>query len=618
MKIEHIRYLFFGVVIAILIVSLVMYRNLDNYIEEVTLIRNSNVIMRQTETILSSIKDAETGHRGFQLTRDTIYLDPYNQAVSVLPQQLKVLDSLVSNNEVQQRNVDTLFSLIRDQFLIIANILANAKRTTLYMDAYESNLLTKSRNNMDGIRRQVKNIMDEEERTIIIRSGNESSYRKVAPVTLMSYTVLALFGVTFLFSRVLQALNRREVAEKLLKDNLEHLQRQNFVIEENRVLLNQAESLAQMGSWKWTSSTNDLVWTDGLYGIFNKQKEDPISWYSFLEYVYLDDKEMLENFLKEVEKLDDARAFDCRIMKDNRIHYLFITAQPQKNSAHKEILGTVIDITERKEYEKQLQQYNRELKRSNEDLEQFASVASHDLQEPLRKIRAFGDRLSVKYPEELGEQGADYIRRMQSAAARMQALIEDLLAFSRVSRVETDFELLDPDLVFKEILEDIDVLVKSKNAKVTVGRIPQFRGNKLQIKRLFQNLISNAVKFHKPDEPPTVLIKGKLVSHVDVFNEFGVSLPGHEHVRISVQDNGIGFDVKYSEKIFNIFQRLHGRTAYEGTGIGLAICRKIVTNHNGFITANSIENVGSEFMVIIPRELITTTTYNHHELNRIN
>ncbi len=601
MKIKYIRYSFIGVVSAMLIVSLIMYRNLNNYVEEVNLIRSSNVLMAQAQLVLSSIKDAETGHRGFQLTRDTVYLLPYYSAIAVLPDQLKKLDSLVSDNESQKKNVDSLLSLVRDQFLIIANILANTKRTTLYMDKYESTLLTRSRLNMNDIRRQVKEILDEEEHIIKIRFSKEIDYRKVAPFTLMTYTLFALLGVAFLFSRVLQALHRSEVAEKLLKSNVEQLQQQKSITEEAKRLLNQAESLAEMGSWKWSAPDN-LVWTEGLFSIFGKQMNSPISWNSFLDNVYEEDKPLIEGFLEEMKVLDKAKAFDYRILKEGRIHYLDMTAKPQGSAG--EIIGTVIDITEQKEYEKQLQQYNRELQRSNEDLEQFASVASHDLQEPLRKIRAFGDRLSLKFVSELGEQGTDYIQRMQSAAARMQVLIEDLLSFSRVSRVEAEFELLNPEMILKEVLEDLDVLIRTKEANITVEPVPQFSGNKVQIKRLFQNLISNGVKFRKPNEAPHITIKGEIVSPHDTFNEFGVSLSGHDHVRISVMDNGIGFDVKYSEKIFNIFQRLHGRAAYEGTGIGLAICRKIVANHNGFITANSTENVGSEFIFIIPRESV--------------
>jgi light-regulated signal transduction histidine kinase (bacteriophytochrome) len=251
-------------------------------------------------------------------------------------------------------------------------------------------------------------------------------------------------------------------------------------------------------------------------------------------------------------------------------------------------------------YEMQLKQYTAELKRSNEDLEQFAYVASHDLQEPLRKIRAFGDRLFNRYRSQLDSQGEDYIKRMQSASTRMQILIEDLLAFSRVSQSSETFERLDMNHMMTEILEDLDIQIKREKAIVKIGKIPPLTGEKMQIKRLFQNLINNAIKFHKPNEFPIVEVIGMIMKWQEIKRAYGVSLQDVAYVAIMVKDNGIGFDEKFNDKIFNIFQRLHGRAEYEGTGIGLAICRKIVTNHKGYITARSQENIGSEFIVILP------------------
>jgi light-regulated signal transduction histidine kinase (bacteriophytochrome) len=266
-----------------------------------------------------------------------------------------------------------------------------------------------------------------------------------------------------------------------------------------------------------------------------------------------------------------------------------------------EVLGTVLDITTMKESEMKLQSYNKELKRSNEDLEQFAYVASHDMQEPLRKIRAFGDRLEVKYKDHLDLQGTDYIRRMQLAASRMQSMIEDLLMFSRISLEVKKLEYLEPEILIEEVKDELEILLRQKNAKIIVAGLPSFVGVRGQVKRLFQNLIVNAIKFHKENEPPIVEISGEELHTMTIREELGIVLPGNECVRLRIKDNGIGFDEKYSERIFTIFQRLHTRSAYEGTGIGLAICRKLVANHDGFITAHSKIGVGSEFVIILPK-----------------
>jgi signal transduction histidine kinase len=600
----YVRLSFLGILVVILIVSVITYRNLENYTEEVRFVRHSNEVIKQAQLILSTIKDAETGQRGFQLTGDTTYLDPYFSAIAELPRELKLLDSLVSDTE-QEKNVDSLKILVRDQFMIIANILANVERSGLYMDRYESNLLARSKTNMDAIRIIGNKILNQEKLIFEARTSTENAYKKITPLSLLFYTIIALVGVIFLFTRIVISLDKSQEAERLLSENLVQQKLQIALLEERKVLLNEAESLSQMGSWKWTESNNEVVWSEGLYAIVDKKPGLFVSLDTFLENVIPDDKPVVEKFLHEVIAEKHGSKIDYRIMKGDQLRYLSVTAKPQSSSPKMEgvILGAVIDVTESKLYEKQLQQYNAELKRSNEDLEQFAYVASHDLQEPLRKIRAFGDRLTAKFSSQLMEQGVDYIMRMQAAAARMQLLIEDLLSFSRVSRAG-EFQLLDSRAVLTEVLEDMDLQVKQEEADIRIGALPEFHGDKQQIKRLFQNLIGNAVKFHKPDERPVVDVSGKLLEKPEVDSEVRLPLTGTQFVRFSIKDNGIGFDQRYSDKIFNIFQRLNGRTAYQGTGIGLAICRKIVENHRGYIAAKSIEDIGSEFIVIFPTDLM--------------
>lgn len=187
----------------------------------------------------------------------------------------------------------------------------------------------------------------------------------------------------------------------------------------------------------------------------------------------------------------------------------------------------------------------------------------------------------------------------------MQMLIEDLLAYSRLSRNANVLEPLDMDALMVEVIDDLEFQVKHERAVVRVGKLPIIRGDRMQIKRLFQNLLSNAIKFHKPGIDPVISIEGKKIESAEMGEEYGIALSGNDYVCFHVKDNGIGFDEKYTDKIFHIFQRLHGRSEYEGTGIGLSICRKIVTNHGGFITARSKANDGAEFIVILPQESIT-------------
>jgi len=258
-----------------------------------------------------------------------------------------------------------------------------------------------------------------------------------------------------------------------------------------------------------------------------------------------------------------------------------------------EVIGLrsfMFDITARKRAEMALRNHAAELSRSNAELEQFAYVASHDLQEPLRKIQAFGARLSSKYSEALGTDGSDYLARMESAAARMQALINDLLSLSRVVSQARPFASIDLSDVVKQVASDLES--RLDGGRIEIGTLPNVHADRVQMGQLFQNLIGNGLKFRKPGEPPVVRISGRDLP----------AMPGEiPFAEITVEDSGIGFDEKYSERIFQIFQRLHGRNEYQGTGIGLAICRKIVDRHGGRIAAFSSPGNGAKFTVTLPK-----------------
>jgi PAS domain S-box-containing protein len=249
------------------------------------------------------------------------------------------------------------------------------------------------------------------------------------------------------------------------------------------------------------------------------------------------------------------------------------------------------DIRERKRADEELRSFTKRLELSNRELEDFAYVASHDLQEPLRKIQAFGDRLKSKYGEELPDQGRDYVERMQSAAHRMQVLINDLLSFSRITTRAQPFARVDLAEVAREVSHDLDERVHEAGGRIVIGELPAIDADPVQMRQLLQNLAANGLKFHRDGVPPLVEIKSEIAAGRN---------GGGERVNITVADNGIGFEEKYAERIFTMFERLHARAQYEGTGIGLAICRKIAERHGGSIRASSLPGVGSRFVVSLP------------------
>lgn len=259
------------------------------------------------------------------------------------------------------------------------------------------------------------------------------------------------------------------------------------------------------------------------------------------------------------------------------------------------------DITEQYQRRRQLEQANLELQRSNDNLQQFAYVASHDLQEPLRKIRAFGDLLLGQYHSVLGQEGADMVERMQSAAGRMSALVIDLLAYSRISTHRDPFLPLSLADLVADVCDDLSLAIGETQASLQVADLPTVLGDAAQLRQLFQNLLSNALKFRRSGHPPVIRITTRTLLAGDLPSDI-LQKPGDapRFLEITIADNGIGFDNKYRTRIFQVFQRLHSQSQYTGTGVGLAICRKVAENHGGTIGVSSQVGEGTTFRVYLP------------------
>lgn len=242
------------------------------------------------------------------------------------------------------------------------------------------------------------------------------------------------------------------------------------------------------------------------------------------------------------------------------------------------------DITERKRAEKELLHYAQELERSNQALQDFAFVASHDLQEPLRKIIMFNEIVRRHSGETLDHEAKEYMDRIQNAIERMQALINGLLELSQVNALGRDFTPVNLTRIVEEVVSDLEVRIQAVNGQVTIGDLPAIVADELQLRQLFQNLIGNALKFHKPGVPPEVSVSGTII-------QTKISTT----VEIRVEDKGIGFEQQHAERIFQPFQKLHGKNEYEGTGLGLAICQKIIDRHHGTIEVRSVPGTGTTF-----------------------
>jgi light-regulated signal transduction histidine kinase (bacteriophytochrome) len=260
------------------------------------------------------------------------------------------------------------------------------------------------------------------------------------------------------------------------------------------------------------------------------------------------------------------------------------------------------DITPIKEAQLQLEKSVQELKRSNASLEDFAHAASHDMKEPLRKIRTFSERLKMSMGPKMNESEAKLFERIEAAAERMQLLVDDLLEFSHVSEKPLQLEAVDLNEKMKKILTDLELPIEEKSARIVVQPLPTINGHRRHLQQLFHNLIGNALKYSKADVAPVITISSRTVKGNEVASHVLPQEADKCFYLVEVRDNGIGFEQQYAEQIFEMFQRLHGKQEYSGTGVGLSIARKVMEHHHGYIWAEGVPNEGASFKLLFPVE----------------
>lgn len=603
MNLKRLRIIFSLVMGLLILLCVWTYWNLNNYVQTVGNIRQANFTIQTTTLIMSLIKDAETGHRGYQLTSNDVYLQPYYEAQIAIPGELAKLDSVSELIPQVKSYVDQLRDLTGQQLTTIERILQATKWKTTALQPEEIRLLDEGRKNMDQIR-AVSQEINRTTRTVINQAiEDEGGFKTLTPINLLVIVLIAFGGILLLFTKAVTLLQDRDNKSTNLENALQDLKEETQKGIHTSNLLRSILDTSRDGIMALTAVRNELneivdftfLLVNEAAGKMTHQSHNQMIGKSLLECFPGNRDYLFPAYLKVVESGQDFRT-EIEYDLGTQVVWFKILALKFGDG----FLVTFSDISGEKETDLKLRNYTQELQRSNEDLEQFAYVASHDLQEPLRKIRSFGDRLITKYLDKLDETGQDYIERMQAASGRMQNLIEDLLAFSRITRSSELPGKVDLRKMFEEIEDDLSDQISREDATLEYGKMPAVLGGKGQIQRLFQNLVSNAIKFRKPEENPVITISAVKMTALEMSKEFPLPPRYKNYVKIVIADNGIGFDEKYADQIFNVFQRLHGKNEFEGTGIGLAICKKIVTHHGGMVTARSKEGVGSEFIVILP------------------
>jgi PAS domain S-box-containing protein len=379
--------------------------------------------------------------------------------------------------------------------------------------------------------------------------------------------------------------------------------------------LNVAQGIARIGHWEWDVPANKVTWSRGMYNVYGLKEGTELSYETYLERIHPEDREFVNEKIQQAYQTKSFPDFTHRIETPDGEERIIRSRGNVITDGEGQIvkmIGTGQDITDQQIAQQKIVERTHELENTNAELQKFAYVASHDLQEPLRKIMTFASLLEKEAAGNLSEAGKMYTEKIVQSSGRMQRLIDDILQFSSLKASKTDYEETDLNLVVKQVLSDMEVKLESTSAVIEVDELPVVEAIPSQIGQLFQNLVSNALKFRKDDTVPHVQIRSEILNADQLANYswidkknltragYSYNWSREQFVQLDVKDNGIGFDEPYAEKIFEIFQRLHTVRVYEGTGIGLAICKKIVDNHHGTISAEGKPGEGATFTIILP------------------
>jgi len=580
-------------ILAVAIIAFLSIQSTRSFINTAEWVSRTHRVLETHESMLRHLMEAESAARGYLITGDELMLDFFQQASAEGINDAEALRLLLTDQPVQgirlkniQRRMQRKLQTLRELIDLRGKEGAPSVLKRFSTMGQEGSTL-ELRSLMAEFEREEQSLLDQ-------RSGrtNEIGVETMGRILLGS-------GVTITLLLIAVALILRDIAARRRAETL--------LAQERNLLRNLIDAIP------------DHIYVKDLQG---RYLLDNISHRRFLNVAdsdHLTGRTVFDFFPKELAAIydaDDQSVFQSgtpilnreepAVSAGGQLVWLSTSKVPLRSVSGVQLIGLVCvssDISERKLAEEKLRVFAAQLERSNAELRDFASVASHDLQEPLRKIQAFADRLRLKCADALDEQGIDYLDRMQNAAGRMQTLIQDLLTLSYVTSRAQPFAQVDLGQVIQGVLSDLEVRIEQDGAKIEVGAMPTIDADPVQMRQLFQNLLSNALKFHKPGQPPEVTVSARVFPSPEP--QSAQAGPGEEICQIVVADNGIGFEEQFVEQVFTLFQRLHPRQEYEGTGIGLAVCRKIAHRHGGSIVAKSEKGQGATFIIKLPVKQIT-------------
>jgi PAS domain S-box-containing protein len=712
----------------ILFIGAITFKHVNNISDSSKVVMRTYEVKLELEHLFSYIKDSENSIRGYLISKDTIYLEPYRTATKNVNTSFLVLKKLTLDSPKQQENLQDLFKIVNRRYEYMKTYSEQNRRVNITTNNNFKKRFRESSILLVDIREKLNEMVNLEETNLKKRNSEYYDQIYLTPVLTIGILFLTLLLIIFAYYQTTK--------------DVEKLQATNIELNKSHFLSYQAEILSNFGTWEWNLNNNKLIYSDNFYRILGAEpqsfeanhdnftkyvhKEDlkivdeivekiladedlPYSYYrinrsdgevrllratgklfvdklqnktvlgvtediteeyqksellkssnedlikvnkelkifdessrqaeilgnygswvlnydtfqfnysdnkfrllgckpqefnpsleKLLEFVHPEDKQVVIKANKKGLETKGIPTMDYRIIRaDGEVRHFKTVAKYFKDlSGTDSMIGTTQDVTEDYIKSQQLKERNKELEQNIKELSEFNHVASHDLQEPLRKIQTFISRINEKEKDNLSDFGKEYLNRIEKASSRMRILINDLLQYSRTNRTEKIFEKTDLNEQLNNSILELSQSIEDKKAIINYSKLPEIKGVSFQIQQLFTNLISNSLKYAKNNVAPIINIS---YSETIAKNEPKLKDNStHKYYKIKFSDNGIGFDQENAEKIFLLFNRLHGKTEYQGTGVGLAICKKIVETHNGQIFATSKLGEGSTFTVYFP------------------
>lgn len=712
----------------LLFIGAITFKHINNISNSSKLLMHTYEVNLELEHLFSYIKDSENSMRGYLISKDTLYLEPYNTATKNVNNSFLLLKKLTTDNKKQQENLASLYKIVNRRYEYMSDYSEQDLRIDITRNRNFKKNFKESSKLLVDIRSKLNEMVDIEESYLKQRNSKYKNQIYLTPILTLSILFITLLLIIFAYYQTTK--------------DVEKLQAANIELNKSQFLSYQAEILSEFGTWEWNLNSGVIQYSDNLYRILGIEPQSlEAGQDTFMKYVHPEDIEKVnlifekivkeenlpysyfriirsdgeERYLRSIGKLfidklgnrtvlgvtvditdehhknellisnnndlvkannelkifDESskqaeilgkygswilnydtykftysdnkfrllgcepQSFDPTIEKliefvhpedkhivieanesalntmeiptmnyriirtDGKIrHFKTIAKSFTDLRGRKSMIGTTQDVTEDYNKSIQLKQRNKELELNIKELNEFNHVASHDLQEPLRKIQTFISRINDKEKESMSDFGKEYLSRIEKAANRMRVLINDLLQYSRTNRSEKKFEKIDLNEIINNSIQELSQNIEDKNGIVNFSTLPEINGVNFQMQQLFTNLLSNSLKYSKENIAPIIDIYCEkiIAKNESILNDNS----SKKYWKIDFKDNGIGFEQEFSEKIFQLFNRLHGKTEYQGTGVGLAICKKIVENHSGFIFAYSKPNIGTTFTIYLP------------------